>query len=36
MRALEVYEEIEKEYQSLLNKKEKLGMEKQDVIEMTL
>ncbi len=34
MRSLEVYEEIEKEYQSLLNKKEKLNLEKQDVVEM--
>jgi len=34
MRALEVYEEIEKEYQSLLNKKETLGIERQDVMDM--
>jgi len=34
MRSLEVYEEIEKEYQSLLNKKEKLSLERKDVVEM--
>lgn len=34
MRALEVYEEIEKEYNSLLGKKEKLILEKDEVIKM--
>jgi len=34
MRALEIYDEIEKEYESLLNKKAKLESEKGDVLEM--
>ena len=34
MRALEVYEEIEKEYGKLLEKKEKLNLEKQDVFNL--
>ncbi len=32
--ALEIYDEIEKEYQALLDKKEKLISEKEDVLEM--
>jgi chromosome segregation protein len=34
LRALEVYEEVEKEYNSLLGKKEKLDLERQDVVGM--
>jgi len=34
LRALEVYEEIEKEYNKLLEKKEKLNLEKQDVFNL--
>jgi len=34
MRALEIYESVEKEYHSLLDKKEKLGSEKDDVINL--
>lgn len=34
MRALEIYESVEKEYNSLLEKKEKLGKEKDDVISL--
>ncbi len=32
LRALEIYESVEKEYSSLLEKKERLGIEKQDVL----
>ena len=34
LKALEIYEDIEKEYQELLNKSEKLKIEKEDVIKM--
>jgi len=34
MRALEIYENVEKEYQELLNKKDKLKLEKEDVLIM--
>ncbi|MBN2453911.1 chromosome segregation protein SMC, partial [Candidatus Woesearchaeota archaeon] len=32
MKALEVYDEVEKQYKTLLDKKEKLGKEKEDVV----
>ena len=34
LKALEIYEEVEKEYSSLLEKKEKLSNEKEDVVKM--
>ncbi|MGM5485187.1 MAG: chromosome segregation protein SMC [Nanobdellota archaeon] len=34
MKALEIYENVEKEYNELVDKKERLGQEKQDVLEM--
>ena len=34
MRALEIYDEVEKEYNSLLGKKDKLSQEKDDVVKM--
>ena len=34
MRALEIYEEVEKEYNSLLGKKDKLANEKEDVLKL--
>tara|TARA_Y100000310_G_C20684909_1_gene818356 strand:+ start:136 stop:3675 length:3540 start_codon:yes stop_codon:yes gene_type:complete len=34
MRALEIYDEVEKQYNSLMEKKESLGSEKEDVLKM--
>ena len=34
MRALEIYEEVEKQYNELVDKKDKLGTEKEDVVKM--